>query len=152
MKNTDLLDLHKNNNSNCEADQRLCFRFTYRTTPPFYQYKICSFWPSSVLVLLGLCRSCSETSLLVFSLCMYFRCRPGWTGLDCQFPCPKNKYGVDCNQTCSCNHGTCSPEHGQCQCDPGYKLRKKCFKYDNFFYSKYDSLVTLLYFFPIDET
>ena len=48
------------------ADQRLCFRYTDSTVPLLSKSKISSPWPSSVLVQLGLCRTCSETTLLVF--------------------------------------------------------------------------------------
>ena len=54
--------------SNCEADQRLCFRYTDSTDIPLLsKSKIYSLYPSSVVVQLGLCRTCSETTLLVFS-------------------------------------------------------------------------------------
>ena len=52
--------------SNCEADQRLCFRYTDSTIPLLFKSKISSLLPSSVLVQLSLCRTCSETTLLVF--------------------------------------------------------------------------------------
>ena len=47
--------------SYCEADQRLCFRSTDSTIPLLSKSKISGLWPSSVLVQLGLCRTCSET-------------------------------------------------------------------------------------------
>ena len=50
--------------SNCEADQRLCFRFSDGTIPFLLTSKISSFWPSSVLVQtvqLDLCQTWSET-------------------------------------------------------------------------------------------
>ena len=46
--------------SNCEADQRLCFRYKARTIPPLSKSKISGLKPSSVLVQLGLCRTCSK--------------------------------------------------------------------------------------------
>ena len=52
--------------SNCEADQRLCFRYSDSTLPLLLKYEISSIWLSSVLVQVGLCRTCSETTLLVF--------------------------------------------------------------------------------------
>ena len=52
--------------SNCEADQHLCFRYTDSTVPLLSKSKISSLKPSSVLVQLGLCRTCLETTLLVF--------------------------------------------------------------------------------------
>ena len=51
---------------NREADQRLCFRYPDSTIPPLLNSKISCFQPASVTVQLGLCRTCSETTLLVF--------------------------------------------------------------------------------------
>ena len=51
---------------NREADQRLCFRYLDSTIPPLLKSKISSFKLSSVIVQAGLCRACSETTLLVF--------------------------------------------------------------------------------------
>ena len=53
--------------SNCEADQRFSFRYTYSTIPLLSKSKISSFQPSSVTVQPGLCRTWSEPKLLVFS-------------------------------------------------------------------------------------
>ena len=52
--------------SNCEADQRLCFRYSDSTNPLLLKSEISSFLLFSVLVQVGLCRTCSETTLLVF--------------------------------------------------------------------------------------
>ena len=52
--------------SNCEADQRLCFRYMDSTIPLLSKSKISRLQPSSVLVQLGLCQTWSETALLVF--------------------------------------------------------------------------------------
>ena len=52
--------------SNCEADQRLCFRYMDSTIPLLSKSKISCLQPSSVLVQLSLCQTCSETTLLVF--------------------------------------------------------------------------------------
>ena len=52
--------------SNCEADQHLCFHYTDSTIPLLSKSEISSLLPSSVLVQPGLCRICSETTLLVF--------------------------------------------------------------------------------------
>ena len=52
--------------SNCEADQRLCFRYSDSTIPLLLKSDISSFYLLSVLVQVGLCCSCSETTLLVF--------------------------------------------------------------------------------------
>ena len=55
--------------SNCEVDQRLCFRYTDSTgtIPLLSKSKIASLLPSSVTVQPGLCRTGSEPKLLVFS-------------------------------------------------------------------------------------
>ena len=53
--------------SNCEADQRLCFHYTDSTLPLLLKSEISSFYPASVTVQTDLCRTCSETILLVFS-------------------------------------------------------------------------------------
>ena len=47
-----------------KADQRLCFRYTDSTIPLLLKSEISSFF--SVLVQVNLCRTCSETTLLVF--------------------------------------------------------------------------------------
>ena len=49
-----------------EADQRLCFRYSDSTIPLLPKFEISSFYPASVAVQPGLCRTCSETTLLVF--------------------------------------------------------------------------------------
>ena len=54
--------------SNCEADQRLCFRYTDSTIPLLSKFKISSLLPSSVTVQPDLCQTWSEPKLLVFSL------------------------------------------------------------------------------------
>ena len=51
---------------NREADQHLCFRYTASRLPLLFKSEISSFQPASVLVQAGLCRTCSETKLLVF--------------------------------------------------------------------------------------
>ena len=53
--------------SYCEADQCLCFRYTESTIPLLSKSKISNLLPSSVTVQPGLCRTWSETKLLVFS-------------------------------------------------------------------------------------
>ena len=50
----------------CGADQRLCFRYTDSTLPHLPNSEISSFYPASVTVQPDLCRTCSETTLLVF--------------------------------------------------------------------------------------
>ena len=50
---------------NREADQRLCFRYSDSTVPLLLKSEIASFQLFSVLVQAGLCRTCSETTLLV---------------------------------------------------------------------------------------
>ena len=51
---------------NREADQRLYFRYSDSTIPLLLTSKISRFQLFSVLVQAGLCRTCSETTLLVF--------------------------------------------------------------------------------------
>ena len=51
---------------NREADQRLCFRYSDSTIPLLLKSEISSLQLFSVLVQAGLCRNCSETTLLVF--------------------------------------------------------------------------------------
>ena len=50
---------------NREADQRLCFHYTDSTVPLLLKSEISSFYPASVTVQVGLCQTCSETTLLV---------------------------------------------------------------------------------------
>ena len=52
--------------SNCEADQRLCFRYMDSTIPLLSKSKNSRLQPSSVLVQLGLCQTWSETTLFFF--------------------------------------------------------------------------------------
>ena len=52
---------------NREADQRLCFRYIDRTIHLLSILKISCLYPSSVAVQPGLCRTMSETRMLVFS-------------------------------------------------------------------------------------
>ena len=47
--------------ANCEADQRLCFRYTDSTIPLLLKSEISSFYPFSVAAHAGLCRIWSET-------------------------------------------------------------------------------------------
>ena len=49
------------------ANQRLCFCYTDSTIPLLPKYEISCFYLSSVLVQAGLCGTCSETTLLVFT-------------------------------------------------------------------------------------
>ena len=51
---------------NREADQRLCFRYSDSTIPLLLKSEISSFQFLSVLVQVSLCRTGSETTLLVF--------------------------------------------------------------------------------------
>ena len=51
----------------CEADQRLCFRYTDTTIPLLSKSEISSLQPSSLAVQPGLCRTRSETRRFVFS-------------------------------------------------------------------------------------
>ena len=52
---------------NREADQRLCFRYLDGMIPLLSKSEISSLWPSPVAVQPGLCRTRSETRMLVFS-------------------------------------------------------------------------------------
>ena len=52
---------------NREADQRLCFRYLDSMISLLSKSEISSLWPSSVAVQPGLCRTRSETRMLVFS-------------------------------------------------------------------------------------
>ena len=61
-ENKDADQLHGNR----EADQRLCFRYPDSTIPLLLKSEISSFKLFSVLVQPGFCRTCSETTLLVF--------------------------------------------------------------------------------------
>ena len=54
-------------NSNCEADHRLCFRYTDSTISLLSKSKIFSLYPSSVTVQPGLCWTWSDSKLLIFS-------------------------------------------------------------------------------------
>ena len=51
---------------NREADQHLYFCYSDITIPPLLRSEISSFWPASVIVQPDLCRTRSETTLLVF--------------------------------------------------------------------------------------
>ena len=52
--------------SNCEADQRVCFRYADSTVPLLLKSEISRFLLFSVTVQVSLCRTWSETTLLVF--------------------------------------------------------------------------------------
>ena len=54
---------------NREADQHLCFHYIDSTIPRLSKSKISSLQPSSVAVQPGLCRTRSETRMLVYSWC-----------------------------------------------------------------------------------
>ena len=68
---------------NCEADQRLCFRYIDGTIPQLPKLEISSLQPSSVTAQPGLCRTWSETPktgfltrgsyalMSTYSLCFY---------------------------------------------------------------------------------
>ena len=61
MKDADQL------HGNRKADQRLCFRYIDTTIPLLSKSEISSLWLPSVSVQPGLCRTRSETRMLVFS-------------------------------------------------------------------------------------
>ena len=50
-----------------EADQRLCFHYIDSMFPLLSKSEISSLWPSSIAVQPGLCRTRSETRMLVFT-------------------------------------------------------------------------------------
>ena len=52
--------------SNCEADQRLCFRYTDSTMPHLLKSEFSSFQPSSVAAQAGLCQTWSKTKIVGF--------------------------------------------------------------------------------------
>ena len=52
---------------NREPDQRLCFRYIDSTIPLLSKSEVSSLYPSSVAAQPGLCRTRSETRMLVFS-------------------------------------------------------------------------------------
>ena len=63
--------------SNCETDQRLCFRYTDRTISLLLKSEISSFQPASVTVQAGLCKTSSEvlkTSFLASRLMWWWAC------------------------------------------------------------------------------
>ena len=47
--------------SNCEADQRLCFRYTDSTISVLLKFEISSLKPASVTGQVGLCQTWSQT-------------------------------------------------------------------------------------------
>jgi hypothetical protein len=49
-------------------------------------------------------------------------CTAGLSGKYCNITCPKGKYGVNCQQSCSCAHGKCDSAVGTCLCEPGWKV------------------------------
>ena len=53
--------------SNCEADQRPSFRYSDSTVPLLLKSEISRFQLFSVTVQVGLCRTWSETTLLVIA-------------------------------------------------------------------------------------
>ena len=61
-KNKDADQLHGNR----EADQLLCFHYSDSTIPLLLKSEISGIQLFSVLVQVGLCRTCSETTLFVF--------------------------------------------------------------------------------------
>ena len=75
--------------SNCEADQRLCVRYTDITIPLLSESKISSLLPSSVTVQPGLCRTWSKPKLLVFSRTGSFHLF-GKTNMETYIACKRN--------------------------------------------------------------
>uniref|UniRef100_A0A8W8JGW4 Multiple epidermal growth factor-like domains 6 n=1 Tax=Magallana gigas TaxID=29159 RepID=A0A8W8JGW4_MAGGI len=52
------------------------------------------------------------------------RCTPGYSGVNCSFPCPYPSYGVECQQSCNCIQDLCDVSTGCMNsnkgCMPGY--------------------------------
>ena len=61
-----------------ETDQRLCFRYFDSTIPLLPKYKISSLYLSPVAVQHGLCQTCSEFTLFVFSRCGSYHQNTTW--------------------------------------------------------------------------
>ena len=46
----------------------------------------------------------------------------GWTGSNCELPCPSGLHGLDCIQDCLCQNGAmCDPQTGSCTCSVGWR-------------------------------
>ena len=60
--------------SNCEADQRLCFRYMDSAIPLLVIFKISSFQPASVTVQSSSCQSWSETQIIGFLMQQLISC------------------------------------------------------------------------------
>ena len=73
--------------SNCEADQRLCFRYTDSTISLLLKSKILSFQPASVTVQPGLCRTWSETQIVGFLTHRLICCKKWCSIIGITFPC-----------------------------------------------------------------
>lgn len=49
------------------------------------------------------------------------QCAPGWTGPNCNIPCPENYFGQSCSQMCKCKNGAkCRKNDGYCICNEGF--------------------------------
>ena len=72
--------------SNCEADQRLCFRYTDSTIHLLLKYEISSVYPSSEATQTSLCQTCSETPKIGFLTAHFISC------------CKKNYLEPFCNK------------------------------------------------------
>lgn len=53
-----------------------------------------------------------SVKLLVKHTCSYVGCLPGYSGLNCSFPCPYPLYGVECQQSCNCVEDLCDVSKG----------------------------------------
>ena len=81
--------------SNCEADQRLCFRYSDGTISLLPKSEISSFYPPAVSAQAGLCQTWSETPKTGFltSLLKFVYLEQSWTSKYISFPGPRTCLG-----------------------------------------------------------
>lgn len=49
----------------------------------------------------------------------YLECMPGYSGLNCSYPCPYPSYGVHCQKICDCSKYECDMSVGCLQTTTG---------------------------------
>lgn len=49
----------------------------------------------------------------------YLECMPGFSGLNCSYPCPYPSYGVHCQKICDCSKYECDMSVGCLQTTTG---------------------------------